>query len=248
MCTHWLIWCGNGENFRNSARFLLWGINTTKNTCGRGFVNDAQAGDILWFVLKQSQGMLLATAVFSHTKERLLAGSDSLITLTLTDNELGWTGASDRKAWDQEIHYTDLLYLENGNYLTHMIGPAPVRRYPPPTPIDVDLHQLHSVLRHQHVQLPVTPPVTENSLPAFDQSQWRVERKTRQNGRTRGRVDKYYYHLVDGTKCNSEKAARRHQQSIIERESLVPGARAAGPTFASDSFWRAGAALLAEDR
>jgi len=125
MATHWILRCGDGENLKNSSTYRIWGISSKIST-NKYFLKHVKHGDILWFVRNKSQGKLVAVATYlSHN----LRDVGPLINISLTNEELGWTGS--KKDWnvDIEVHYTDLYGLINCELLTHIKGAATIRKY-----------------------------------------------------------------------------------------------------------------------
>jgi hypothetical protein len=61
--TDWILRVGNGENFKMSSKYRIWGISSTvsANKC---FLKNVKQGDRLWFVKSKSQGKLLAVAKY----------------------------------------------------------------------------------------------------------------------------------------------------------------------------------------
>ena len=49
---HWLIRVNDGESFKNSSRYKIWGC---KSNSSKKFLQDAQAGDKLWFITNKSK-------------------------------------------------------------------------------------------------------------------------------------------------------------------------------------------------
>ena len=126
MTTDWLFRVGNGENLKRSFKYKIWGINSN-NTLSKNFINNVKPGDRLWFVKSKSQGKLLAVATYRTHNSRELG---PIINISLTDEELGWSGSdSDWTSNDVGIHYTDLYGLNDCELLTHIKGPSTIRKY-----------------------------------------------------------------------------------------------------------------------
>jgi hypothetical protein len=125
MTTDWLLRVGDGDNFKHSSRFKIWGIQSlTPNN--KSFLKQVKHGDKLWFVLNKSRGKLLAVATYiSHNKREL----GPHISLSMTNEELGWCGCGPDWTSDIEIHYTDLYGLENCDLLTHIKCQTTIRKY-----------------------------------------------------------------------------------------------------------------------
>lgn len=122
--THWLFRSGNGENLKKSSRLRIWGINSKRNNTH--FIENVKPGDRLWFVKSGSQGQLIAVATYRSHNSRELG---PLINISLTNEELGWTGNGTDWTSDVEVHYTDLYGLANCELLTHIHGPLTIRKY-----------------------------------------------------------------------------------------------------------------------
>jgi len=125
MTTHWILRCGDGENLKNSSKYRIWGISSKIST-NKYFLKNVKHGDILWFVRSKSQGKLVAVAIYRSHNSRNFG---PLIDISLTNEELGWTGSG--KDWnaDIEVHFTDLYGLSNCELLTHIKGAATIRKY-----------------------------------------------------------------------------------------------------------------------
>ena len=122
----WVLRVGDGENFISSSKYGIWGIQTLTSPHGKNFIKNVKPGDRLWFVKSKSQGKLLAVATYkSHNKREL----GPLINISLTNEELGWTGSGPDWTSDVEVHYTDLYGLNNCELLTHIKGPSTIRKY-----------------------------------------------------------------------------------------------------------------------
>ena len=122
LTTDWLLRIGDGENFRRSSKSKIWGIKSTTPAC-KHFVNHAKPGDRLWFVTGNSSGMTIAVATYKYRKPRELG---PLVNVSMTNEELGWTGPG---SWDTEIHYTDLYDISKCELLTNIKGPSTIRKY-----------------------------------------------------------------------------------------------------------------------
>jgi len=89
-----------------------------------GFLKKVKEGDLLWFVKSKTNGQIIAVATFTETKKRILG---PLISLTLTNTELGWDKTDGD--WDTEVHYKDLYNLTNCNLISEIKGAAGIRLY-----------------------------------------------------------------------------------------------------------------------
>lgn len=64
-----------------------------------------------------------------------------------------------------------------------------------------------------------TPPT--DAMPPHDPTQWRIETRIRQTGKSAGKPDTYYHHVVTGKVCRSKPETRRYQQTR-EAATLSP--------------------------
>lgn len=106
---HWLLRIGNGNNFKNSSKFNIWGVKQTTNT--KFFEKIAKPGDILWFIVSKNNGQSIGFAEYINHNER-----------TKTNEELGWEYDSNSNDWTIEINYKNLKNIEDGNYCTFIVG------------------------------------------------------------------------------------------------------------------------------
>jgi hypothetical protein len=128
MVTDWLLRIGNGINFRNSSKHLIWGINS-KFAVGKFFVKEVKAGDRLWFVLSKTHGKILAVSTFTQCKDRELG---PLVNMSLTNDELGWNKQENKdQDWNVEIHYKELYNLEDCDLVSNILGVSTIRKYNP---------------------------------------------------------------------------------------------------------------------
>jgi hypothetical protein len=123
MPNHYIFHVGNGIHFYNSSKKGIWGINS-KLTIAKSFTSKSQPGDLLWFVKSRSNGQLIAVATFTALKQRVIG---PLITLTETNEELGWTESDGD--WDTEVHFKDLYNLTQCKLYTEIKGAAMIRSY-----------------------------------------------------------------------------------------------------------------------
>ena len=126
MTTDWLLRVGNGENLIMSSKYRIWGIDTLTSSHGKYFVRNVKPGDRLWFVKSKSHGKLIAVATYRSHNTRELG---PLIDISLTNEELGWTGSGTDWNAQVEVHYTDLYGLNDCELLTHIKGPSTIRKY-----------------------------------------------------------------------------------------------------------------------
>jgi hypothetical protein len=125
MTIHWLLRVGDGENFINSSKYKIWGINST-SSFGKYFIKNIKEGDILWFVKSKSHGKIIAVATYVSQNMRQLG---PLIDISLTNDELGWSGNGVDLKCDTEIHYSNLYGLLECDILTNIKGITSIRKY-----------------------------------------------------------------------------------------------------------------------
>ena len=125
MTTDWLLRVGDGENLKNSSKYRIWGISSKIST-NKHFLKNVNPGDRLWFVKSKSQGKLVAVATYRSHNSRDFG---PLIDISLTNEELGWSGSGEDWSADIEIHYSDLYGLSDCELLTHIKGAATIRKY-----------------------------------------------------------------------------------------------------------------------
>ena len=123
--TDWLLRVGDGQNFINSSLHQIWGIYE-KSPLGKNFVQNVKPGDRLWFVKGESCGKLCGVATYRSHNKRILG---PLFAQTLTNEEIGWVLGETGTNWDVEVHYVDLYDLDKCDLLTHIKGPATIRKY-----------------------------------------------------------------------------------------------------------------------
>jgi hypothetical protein len=123
----WLLRIADGENFKRSSIFHIWGIQTTTSPHGKYFVKEVKPGDHLWFVTSNSHGKIIAMATYkSHNKREF----GPLVDISMTNVELGWTKPRDvEQDWDIEVHYSDLYNLEDCELYSRIRCPTVIRKY-----------------------------------------------------------------------------------------------------------------------
>jgi len=144
--TDWILRVGNGENFKMSSKYRIWGISSTvsANKC---FLKNVKQGDRLWFVKSKSQGKLLAVAIYQSHNGRELG---SLINISRTNEELGWTGSGVDWIADVEVHYSHLYGLNDCNLLTHIKGAATIRKYTEKCRVNLEV-EYSSIVKYSKV-------------------------------------------------------------------------------------------------
>ena len=126
MTTDWILRVGDSSNFIRSSKYRIWGIQTTTSPHGKHFIKNVKLGDRLWFVKSKTQGKIIYVATYSTHNKRELG---PLVNLSMTNEELGWSGEGSNWTSDTEIHYTDLYDLNDCHLLTHIKCPITIRKY-----------------------------------------------------------------------------------------------------------------------
>ena len=119
----YLFHIGDGDHFKSSSTKSIWGIASSQ-TVSKAFIANAKKGDRLWFVKSKTNGQLIAVATFTEMKKRELG---PLISLTLTNEELGWNKT--HGSWDVEVHYKDLYNITECNLKSEIKGASVIRKY-----------------------------------------------------------------------------------------------------------------------
>ena len=148
MTTDWILRVGDGENLKRSSKYNIWGISSNVRT-NKCFIKNARPGDRLWFVKTKSQGKLIAVATYCSYNKRILG---PLIDISLTNEELGWTGSGQNWNADIEVHYTELYGLNECDLLTRIKGPATIRKYNKKCIVDLPVEYSH-ITQYSKVQL-----------------------------------------------------------------------------------------------
>ena len=91
------------------------------------------------------------------------------------------------------------------------VGSSSPQPSPRPSSSSSPQYKCLSRASHNSPAPPFTPPT--ETLPPHDQTQWRIEKRVRQTGKSAGKFDTYYYHIVTGKVCRSKPETRRYQQS-----------------------------------
>lgn len=125
MTTNWLLRVGDGQNFTNSSKYRIWGIQSTTSS-NKHFLKNVKLGDRLWFVKSKSCGKLIAVATYNTHKKRELG---PLINISMTNEEFGWSENETKWKADIEIEYSDLYGLTNCDFLTYIKGASTIRKY-----------------------------------------------------------------------------------------------------------------------
>ena len=140
--THWLIRVGDGKHLFTSAKFGIWGVDSTnsnvKSFMGLGNNNknkkeaSVKPGDILWFIKGGSGGLAIANAVF---KEFVLREPGK----TMSNSDLGWDISlnGSNGGWDYEVRFENFTDVSEKKILTQIKAACPVRRYSPLCAVDL---------------------------------------------------------------------------------------------------------------
>ena len=155
MTQDWLLRVGDAEHFTKSSRFTIWGIDSTV-VAGKYFMANAKPGDRLWFIKSASKGKVVAVATFKQFRKRELG---PLLALTPTNEELGWT--SQEGNWDTEVHYTDVVQVEDRNLTTEITGNVSIRLYNP------DKCKVNLPTEYQTIRPPTPPPAPVTVAPGM---------------------------------------------------------------------------------
>jgi hypothetical protein len=160
--THWLIRVGDGKHLFTSAKFGIWGVDSTnsnvKSFMGLGNNNknkketSVNPGDILWFVKGGSGGLAIANAVF---KEFVLREPGK----TMSNSDLGWDISlnGSNGGWDYEVRFENFTDISEKKILTQIKAACPVRRYNPLCAADLPR------LYESNVTLPEAPIAMSDS-------------------------------------------------------------------------------------
>ena len=148
MTTDWLLRVGDGKNLIRSSKYKIWGIQSTTPT-NKYFLKNIKPGDRLWFVKSKSQGKLLAVATYCSHNSRVFG---PLISISLSNEELGWTGGGTNWTSDTELHYTDLYGLCECELLTHIKSPSTIRKYDEKCKVDLAL-EYNYIVRYSKITL-----------------------------------------------------------------------------------------------
>lgn len=92
----YIVHVSDGKNFNASKYKNIWCFKST-TACWINFMRNVNPGDILCFI--KNGGFVVGFAQYIEHKRRELG---PLISLTMTNEELGWTKDGD---WDMELHY-----------------------------------------------------------------------------------------------------------------------------------------------
>ena len=146
MTTDWLLRVGDGENFINSSRYRIWGIQST-SPVNKHFIRNVNVGDRLWFVKSNSNGKIIAVATYQSLNKRELG---PLVNFTMTNQELGWSGEGPDWTSDTEVHYSDMHGLSDCELLTHIKGPTTIRKYDDKCRVNLSI-EYNNIIRYSRM-------------------------------------------------------------------------------------------------
>jgi hypothetical protein len=148
MTTDWILRCGDGKNLISSSKYKIWGIDS-KTSCNKHFIKHVKSGDRLWFVKGKSQGQILAVATYrSHNKRDI----GPLLNISMTNEELGWTGNGVDWTSDTEIYYTELYNVSDCSLLTHINSALSIRKYNEKCKVELPVEYIY-IVRYRKVAL-----------------------------------------------------------------------------------------------
>ncbi len=112
---HWFVRVNDGKNFINSSSENVWGCKNKKtNSHVTKFLRNVKYGDIMWFIMKRSNGTnkIMACSTYLNHNAREIG---PLISITGDNEERGWKNNVNCPTcdWDTDIHYKDLYDLRN---------------------------------------------------------------------------------------------------------------------------------------
>jgi hypothetical protein len=118
---NWIARVADGENWNNSSRYKIWGIDSTTNI-GKHFIKFAKINDKMWFITNDSHGKIIGVAtIISHNERK----SGPLVN-TMSNEDLGW---ETNKNIDTEIHYSDLYRLDKCELFTDVKNQSSIMKY-----------------------------------------------------------------------------------------------------------------------
>lgn len=123
---YYILRIGNGHNFKNSSKYSIWGIRKRN----RSFLNTVKLGDVLIFVKNKTKtdtniGKIVAIAEFDQLRNR---ETGPLISLTATNNDLGWTGDIADNC-EVELVYKNLKNVSGCELYTGLKGQSTIVDY-----------------------------------------------------------------------------------------------------------------------
>lgn len=126
---NWLIRVGDGDNFKNSSKYNIWGC---KSNLSKSFLKEVNLGDKLWFIINKSNGQIIAVSLFESCNERIFG---PLVNLSMSNDELGWFGEHDI---DTEIHYSNLYNIDRCDLHINLKARNSIIKYVNKYDVDLD--------------------------------------------------------------------------------------------------------------
>jgi hypothetical protein len=117
--TNYLIRVGDATHLWNSKQFNIWGLNSS-TTGTKYFLSNVKPGDCLWFVKGNSQGLIIAAAIYEQTVKRVNGECFPF-------EKLGWVNVPG--SWDTDIHFNNFKKIDNMKLLSHIKSPLNPRAY-----------------------------------------------------------------------------------------------------------------------
>jgi hypothetical protein len=110
---HYLFRVGDATHLWSSSVYNIWGIHSSTSSC-KYFLKNAKKGDCLWFVKGNSNGLLVAVAIYENSEKR----NDN----SLSFDKLGWVNTPGN--WDTDIYFKNFKKIEKMNLFTQIKGSA----------------------------------------------------------------------------------------------------------------------------
>ena len=146
MTRDWILRVGNGKNILNSSKYRIWGIDSTTNH-SKHFIKHVKTGDRLWFVKNNSKGKIIAVASYRSHNTREIG---PLLTISMTNEQLGWTNEGPDWTSDTEIHYTHFYQVDKCELLTHIKTRSTICKYNEKCRVNLPLEYSY-ILRYSKV-------------------------------------------------------------------------------------------------
>ena len=106
----WLVRITDLETFSRCSLHSFWLLNSKNVWNGKKFFHNVKKGDIIWFILPKSEGLIVAMAKFKKFKNRELG---PLVNLSMTNSELKLPKSM--KECDTEMYFSKLYNLDRLN-------------------------------------------------------------------------------------------------------------------------------------
>lgn len=126
---NWLIRVGDGNNFKNSSKYNIWGC---KSSLSKSFLREVNVGDKLWVITNKSNGQIIAVSLFESYNKRVFG---PLVNLSMSNVELGWVGDFDI---DTEIHYSKLYNIDRCDLHINLKARNSIIKYVNKYDVDLD--------------------------------------------------------------------------------------------------------------